>query len=158
MRTNVQTLRKPEFAAWTKKKRIDVLMIVARAKTAQDDATLVGFVVAVGVLQMQQLGALANVRAAVPQFDSGGDHQTVREDSRFVAAPVAIGVFEDEHLVVWHLTGFNLRIDRAADDPQPPARVEAHLNWFDNAVLLRREEIDRKTVGDLERSQFSGGN
>src|SRR2546427_2238956 len=103
MGTNVQTLREPEFAAWTEQKRIDVLMIVARAKAAQHDASLVGFVVAIGVLQMQQLGALANVRSAISQFDAGGNHQTVGEDSRFVATPVAIGVFEDEQLVIWQL-------------------------------------------------------
>src|SRR5213596_1339004 len=157
MGTNVQALLKPEFAAWTKQKGIDVLMIVARAKTAQDNATLIGFVVAVGILQMQQFGALPDVRAAIPQFDASGNHQTVGEDSRFVATPVAIGVFEDEHFVIWHLARFNLWIDRAADDPQPPARVEAHLNRFNDAVLLRGEKVGRKTIGDIERGQFGSG-
>src|SRR5439155_7234421 len=100
---------------------------------------------------------MSNVGAAIAQLDAGGNHQAIGENGGSDAAPVAVRVLEDEDFVVWHLTGFNLRIDRAADDPQPPARVEAHLNWFDDAVLLRREEIDRKTVGDLERSQFSGG-
>src|SRR5439155_22200713 len=157
MGTNVESLRKPEFASGTKQKGIDILMIVARAKTAQDDTTLVGFVVAVGVFQVQQLGALGDVRAAITQFDASGNHQTVRENSRFVAAPVAIGVFEDEYFVVWHLAGFNLRIDRAADHPQPPARVEAHLDRFDYAVFLRCEKVDRKTISDVERGQFGGG-
>src|SRR5439155_24289427 len=79
---------------------------------------------------------------------------TVSENGRFVAAPVAILVFEDENPVVRHLAGFNLRIHRAADDPQPPARVEAHLDRFQYPIHLGGEEIDLKTVGHLEGSQF----
>src|SRR5438132_391448 len=132
-------------------------MIVARAESAQHYPALVGFAVAVGVLQKQQLDALAAERAATAQFDSRGNHQTIREDSRFVAAPVATCVFEDENFAIGNLAGFNLRIARLADAPQPSARVETHLNRFDYTVMFRGEKIDFKSVGDLERSQFDGG-
>ena len=92
-------------------------MIVARAEAAQDHAPFVRPVITVAILQKQQLGPLADVGAAISQFDAGGNHQAVSEDDRFVAAPVAVRVFENENSVVRRLAGFNLRIHRAADDP-----------------------------------------
>jgi hypothetical protein len=60
-RVRVQPLRKEQFAAGRPAEGVDVLMIVARAETAQDDLAFVAFAVAVGVGQQQQLGAFAHV-------------------------------------------------------------------------------------------------
>src|SRR5256885_12066906 len=38
-----------------------------------------------------------------------------------------------------------------------PPRVEANLDRFHDTVLFRGEEIDLKTIGHLERSQFGVG-
>jgi len=157
VRTDVESLGKPEFATGTEKKRVDVLVIVTGAEPAQDHPTLVRLIIAIGVLQKQQLGTVANVSAAIAQLDAGGNHQAVREDDRLVATPIAVRVFEDKHLVVRRLPRFDLGIDRAADNPQTPACVETDLDRFHDAVLLRGKEIHLKTVGYLERGQFSDG-
>ena len=61
---------------------------------------LVGLAVAVGVLEVEQLGAVGDVGAAVARLDAGGDQQAVGEDGGLVGLAVAVGVFEDEDLVV----------------------------------------------------------
>src|SRR5207248_8587192 len=123
----------------------------------QYHASSARFSIAVGILQEQQFGAVADIRAAIAQFDAGWNHQVVGKDRGPVAPPVAIGVFQDEHLVVRRLSRFDLWIDRAADDPQSPTRVEANLDRFHDAVLFRGEEIHLEAVGDLEGGQFGGG-
>ena len=100
---------------------------------------------------------MADIRTAIAKFETGGNHQAVGEDRGLVAAPVAVRVFENQNLVVRHLAGLDLRIDRAADDPEPPARIEANLNRFHHAVLFRRKKAHLETVGHLERSEFGGG-
>src|SRR5262249_42896856 len=74
-----------------------------------------------------------------------------------VAAPIAVGVFEDEHFIVRHLAGFELRINGAPDDPKASARVEANLNRLYYAVFFGGKQIDLETVGDLEGSEFGRG-
>src|SRR6185369_161343 len=89
-RPDVQSLRHPEFAARSPAERVDVLMIVARAKSMKEHAALVGF-------------AVANVGAAIAQLNSGGNRQTVGKNRRLAAAPFTGGVFEDKHFVVRRL-------------------------------------------------------
>ena len=129
-------------------------MIVARAKTPQHHAPLVRAPVAVGVLEEQQLGAVTDVAAALHHFESGRNHQAVGEHRRLVRASVVIRVFEDEHLVVGLLARLDLRIDRAADDPEPPTCIEADLNRLHHAVRFAGEEVDLEAVGELEGGKF----
>ena len=60
----------------------------------------VGLAVAVGVVEVEQLGAVGDVGAAVAGLDPGGDQQPVGEDGGLVGLAVAVGVFEDHDLVV----------------------------------------------------------
>src|SRR5262245_20493530 len=103
-------------------------MIVAGAEAAQQHAPLIRFAIAVGVFEKQQFGAVADVGASVSEFEAGGNHQAVSKHGGLVAAPVAVGVFEDEQFVVRHLSRLNLWINRASNDPQASARIEANLN------------------------------
>ena len=64
----------------------------------------VGLAVAVGVLEVEQLGAVGDVRAAVAGLDAGGDQQAVGEDRGLVGLAVAVAVFEDRatlSLAIW---------------------------------------------------------
>ena len=69
-------------------------------KPGEDDAAGVGLAVAVGVLEVQQFGAVGDVDAAVSGLEAGGDEQTVGEDRGLVGPAVVVGVFEDQDLVV----------------------------------------------------------
>ena len=153
----MKSLGKPQLAARPEKKRINVLVVVAGAESAQHDATFVRLAVAIVVFEKQQFRAVADIRTAITQFDPGRNHQAGGEDGCFVAPPVAVRIFENENFVVRHLAGFDLRIDRTTDDPEPTARVETNLNRFHDTVLFRRKEADLETVGHLERSKFGGG-
>ncbi len=154
----MQSLAEPEFAARRPGERIDILVVVAGAESAQDDLALVGTPVAVGVAEEEEFGAVAEVTPAAvgERFDAGGNHQAVGEDSRLVTAAVAIGVFEDENLVVRFLARFDLRVDGAADDPEAAAGVESHLDRFDDSVGFGSEEVDLESIGDRERGEFGG--
>jgi hypothetical protein len=94
----MESLRKPQFAAGPPAEGVDVLVIVAGAESAQQHTAFVRFVIAVGVAQMQQLRAVANIRAAIAQLQTGGNHQAVGEDRGFIAAPISVGVFKNEIL------------------------------------------------------------
>ena len=91
----------------------------------------VGLAVAVGVRQVQQVGAVGDVDAAVAGLDAGGNEQAVGEDGGLVGLAVAVGVFEDDDLVVGLLARLDLRIDLAARDPEParPGRSSSGSAW-----------------------------
>ena len=50
----------------------------------------VGLAVAVGVLEVDQFGAVGDVGAAVARLDAGGDQQAVGEDGGLVGLAVAV--------------------------------------------------------------------
>src|SRR5947207_2036012 len=129
-------------------------MIIAGAKSAQNNPALVGFAVAISVLQEKQFRALAHISAAIAQFDSGGDHQAIREDRGLTATTLAGGIFENKDFIIRDLPRLNLRINGATDDPQPSASIESDLDRLDDPLLLRGEQIDLEPIGHLERSFF----
>ena len=62
----------------------------------------------------------------------------------------ALGVFEDEELVVHRLLGLPVRIGRPDGHPQPALGVQGHLHRVDQfgEVLLRGEQIDLHPLAD----------
>ena len=125
-------------------------MRVLGAEAREDDARLVGLAVAVGVLEVQQLGAVGDVGAAVARLDAGRDQQAVGEDGGLVGPAVAVAVFEDQDLVVGDLARLDLRIDLGAGDPEPARGVEVHLDRLGDQ-RVGREQVDLEAVGDDER-------
>ena len=85
-------------------------MRVVAAEAGDDDLALVGLVVAVGVLQEEDVGRVGDPDAAVADGDAAGNVQPLGEDRRLVDTPVAVGVFED--------------LDPIAADPWPTADSE----------------------------------
>ena len=110
----------------------------------------VGLAVAVGVLEVEQFGAVGDIGAAVARLDAGGDQQAVGEDRGLVGLAVAVGVFEDEDLVVGLLPRLDLGIDLRAGDPEPPRGVEIHLDRL-GEQRVGGEQVDLEAVGHLER-------
>ena len=116
-------------------------------------------VVAVGVLEKDEVRLLGQVEAAVAQFQAGGDVQAIGKNRSPVGPAIAVGILEDQHLVVDRLAGEIHRKGAHRGHPQTAPAVEgdrhriAQLRKLD----LRGEQIDCVTVGQLERLQLFGG-
>ena len=63
-------------------------MRVVAAEAGDDDFSLVGLAVAVGVLEEEDVGRVGDPDAAVADGDAGGDVQAVGEDGDLVDLPV----------------------------------------------------------------------
>ena len=112
-------------------------MGILRAKAGHHDPPIVGFAVAIRVLQVEQLSALADIDAAVTRLDSGGDEQVVGEHGRLVRLPIVVGVIKNDHLVRRHLAGKDLRINLRTGHPQPALGIEVHLDRLGQERVLR---------------------
>ena len=132
-------------------------MIVAGAKSAQHHAPLVRPAVAVVVSEEQQFRAVADVGTVAHDFQAGRNHQPVGEHRGFIRATIVVRILKDQNLVVGLLARFDLRIDRAADDPQATARVEADLDRLHHAVGFAGKKVHLKAGGELECGLFCGG-
>ena len=123
-------------------------------KPDKDDAFFVCFAVAVGVLQVNEFGAVGDVGSSVHiRHDSGGNQQPVGEHSRGIGLAITVFIFQHQDFVGRFLSWFNVRIDLAAGDPQSPLRVEVHLNGFGN-LRVARVQVHLEPVGDDERLAF----
>src|SRR5688572_12574551 len=98
---------------------------------------------------------MPDVATVLDEFEASGNHQAVGEHRGFVCATVVIGVLENQDFVIRLLAWLNLRIDRAANDPESAARIEANLNWLHHAVGLGSEQVHFKAFRYLEGIEFS---
>ena len=130
--------------------RVEDVVGILGAEAREHDAGLVGLAVAVGVLEVEQLGAVGDVRTAVARLDAGGDQQAAGEDRGLVGPAVAVAVLDDEDLVVGDLPRLDLRIDLRAGDPEPAGGVEVHLDRLGDD-RVGREQVDLEAVGHDER-------
>src|SRR5207244_8499196 len=74
---DVNGLVEIELAIGTPTQRMHHVVGVLGAKAGKDNALLIRFAVAIGVLEMKQLRALANIRAAIARHDRCGNEQAV---------------------------------------------------------------------------------
>ncbi len=119
-------------------------MGVLRPKAGEHYSLLAGLPAAIRVLEMEQLGALGHINAAVARLDSGGKKQAADKNGRFIRLAHTFGVFEDEDLVIGFLPGFDLGVDRRTDDPKPATWIEVHLNRLGQQRAFGKE-IDFKS-------------
>ena len=126
----VNGLGEIEAAVGAPARAVDVVVGVLGAEAAEDDAALIGLAVAIGIAEVEELGALRDVDAAVAGRDAGGNEETVGEDGGFVGAAGAGGVFEDDDLVGGGRAGLDLRINFGAGDPEAAGWVEVHVDRF----------------------------
>ena len=125
-------------------------MRVGRVEAGEDALADVGLVVAVGVLEEHQVGRLGDQDAAVGELEPGRAVQAVGEDGLLVGLAVAVGVFEDQELVVHLLLGLPVRVGRPAGDPEPALGVERHLHRLGQLgeLLLGGEQVDLQVLAD----------
>ena len=133
--------------------RVDEMVGVLGAEAGEHGAPRVGPVVAVGVGEVEHLGGIGDVAAAVAGKDGRRHVEAGGEDLRDVGDAVAVGVVEDRHRVVGDLAGAELRIDTRRRHPQPAARIEVDLEWLANR-RVGGEQIDLVTLGHLHRLEF----
>ena len=123
---------------------------VGRVETADHPLADVGLVVAVGVLEQHQVGSLGDQHALGHDLEAGRAVEMIGEGRLLVGLAVAVGVLEDQDLVVHLLLGLPVRVGRPAGDPEPALGVERHLHRLGQVgkLLLGREQIDLQPLAD----------
>ena len=97
---DIDRLVEVEHAVRAPAKRMHDMVRVLGAEAGKDDAPVIGLAIAVCIHEVDKLGAVGDVRAAVARLNPGRNKQTVCEDRDLVGAACPPGVFEDEDLVV----------------------------------------------------------
>ena len=146
----VVPLGEPEVAKGAAFESVDHLVGVGGAEPGENDGALVGFAIAIGVLKVDELSGFSNVNSPIAKLESHGDEEVFGEAVELVSASVAIGVFANEDVVTRAETGCDVRVGGNTDDPEPAAVVPAHLNRLHDTIGFAGEEVDLKTIGDLE--------
>ena len=134
---------------------MDEMMGVLGAEAGKDRAPEVGPAVAVGVGEVEHLGGIGDVAAAVARNNGRRHVEPGGEDLRAIGDAVAVGVVEDRHRVVGDLTGAELRIDTRRRHPQPSARIEIDLQRLADR-RVGGEQIHLVALGHLHRLKFCG--
>ena len=158
LRVMKDRLAKDQIAVGRPGEIVQRVMRVLGAEARQHDAMHVRLVVAVGVLQEREVRLLGDIHAAVTELERQRDVQVVGEHGRFVGPAVAVGVFENDQLVVRLVAGIDVRIRRRATDPQPAARIPTHLNRIGDVgkLFFAGEQVHLESRIDLERLEFIG--
>jgi hypothetical protein len=79
---------------------IDELVRVLAAKTGQHDTPRVGFVVAIGIAEVDQMRPAGRCRCRHRRAeDGGGEIEALDEDGALVGLAVVVGVFEDDDAI-----------------------------------------------------------
>ena len=150
---------------------MDDVVRVFRAETAQDDASSGEETVGVRFGEVQQFGAGADVCAAeIIRGDARRDEQAVGDDAGDVGLSVAVGVLEEDDLVVaggrselgsiadhlgGQVFGVDLRVGVRRRDPESAGGVPVHVH----RLLEQRvfgEERHLQSVGKLELRRWHG--
>ena len=126
------------------RKAIGGVVGVGSVEAADDPRLDVVIVVAVGVLEIKDVGALRDDHALPPELKAGRVVEITGKGLDLVGAAVAVGVLENQQLVVHRLVGPPVRIGWPSGDPQPPLCVEGHLHRIDQfrEHLLVGDELD----------------
>ena len=156
-RVNVVALTEPQFPAEAPVEAVDHLVRVSGAEAAEDEALPGGFAIAVGVLEMEQLGALGDVESAIAKFDPTGHEEALDEFFELIGLAIVVGVLADEDVIVGLFAGFDLRVAEGAGDPEAAALVPAHLDGLDEAIGLGGEKIHGEAFEDLEGGELFFG-
>src|SRR5690606_40940364 len=96
---------------------IDKMVSIGSAETVQHFPQGIGIAVAVGIRQMKDLGGVCHIHASVSRQNPGWHGESLGKYGGLIGYAVAVGIFQDVHLVVGFLSGFQVWIGGAADDP-----------------------------------------
>ena len=126
-----RALLKIERAGWIKHKAIACVMRVGRVHAADDPGFDVVSVIAVGVFQVQNVWALRHDHTLTPEFKADWVVQVAGKRLHRVGGAIAVGVFENEELIVHGLIGPPVWVGGPRCHPQTPFAVKAHLHRVD---------------------------
>ena len=135
---------KVERAARIEREAVGRVMRVGRVEAVQHPLLDVVVIVAVGVFEEQDVGPLRDEDAASPELEAGRVPQVAGKDGALVGPAVAVGVFENQELVVDRVFRLPVRIAVPARNPQAAPRVEGHLHRIGQLgeLLLGGEQVD----------------
>ena len=156
MAVNVDRLIHVELAIHPPAKRVQDVVGVFGTEPAQHNPRLIGFAVAVGILEMQQFGAVRHIDPAIPRFDPGGNQQSFGKDRGFVRDSIAVGIFQNQNLIRRLLSRCNLRINLGSGNPEPALGIKIHLNRLMNPRICR-EQVDFEPFRQHKRFPFFFG-
>ena len=165
VRVDVDRLVEVEPAIDAPMERMDDVVGVFGAETAEDDATFRQHAVGVRLREVEEFGAGADVDAAeIVRRDAGRDEQAVGDDARDIGDAVSVGVLEEDDLVVagrrtelrgvaGHLRGevlgIDLRVGVGSRDPEAAGGVPVHVDGLLEQRIFG-EERHAQAVGKLE--------
>ena len=115
-------------------------MRVADAPAVDDRFALVGLVVAIGVLEVDELRRRGHDDAFAGEDDAGGQIELVGEHGELVRLAIAIGVFADFDAVLALAVLLDaVRIIPRFHDPAPPALIPRESDRLGNIRLAGEE-------------------
>ena len=132
---------------------------VLGTEALEQDRADVGLVVAVGVLEIQEIGARGDDHALAPELEPERIVD-VGEDDPLVGPAVPVGVFQDHQAVVHRLERLPLGIGVPAGRPQPPLGIDLQLHGIGEIgkLLLGGEHIELEPLGHFDlRAALLGG-
>ena len=138
----------------------DRVVRVGRIEPVEYDLADVSLVIAVGVFQEDEVRLLRDVEPAVGDLEAGRQMEAIGEHRLLVGFAVAIGVFEDQDLVIDGHAREVLWVAGHRGDPEPALCVERHLHGIGKLgkLDLRGEEIHLVALLDLHhRQRLLGG-
>ena len=133
----------------------DRVVRIGRIESVEHDLADVGLVVTVGIFQENEVRLLRDIEPAIGDLEAGRQMEAVGEHRLFVGLSVAVGVFEDQDLVVDRHAGEVLRVAGHRGDPEPALSVERHLHRVREIgkLDLRGEAIHLVALLDLHLRQ-----
>ena len=132
---------------------------VLHAETRQQDVTLVGLAVAVGVAKEHDIMAVLDDRAVLVRQDAFGDRQTVGKGARLADARLERLVKDDDLIaglgLIKRLGGGGVlvgvdRVFQRGAGPRPALLVEDQHDELTEVGRLLGEELDLEALGQLE--------
>ena len=90
---------------------VDDVVAILGAEAGEHGAAEIGPAIAIGIREMEQFGAVGDIRAAISRQHGRGHVQAVGEERAGFGNAIAVAVFQHRHRVVGHLPRPDLRID-----------------------------------------------
>ena len=159
-RTSVEgSLRQPEPTPRRAGELVREKVRVLHAEARQQDLTLVGFTIGVGVTEKDDVVAVLDDGAVLVRQDAFGDRQTIGESARLADARLERLVKDDDLIAGLGLIkrlgggGVLVSVDRVFQrgaGPRPALLVEDQHDELAEIGGLLGEELDLETFGQLE--------
>jgi len=132
-------------------KRLDIELRSEIAEPRENERVNIGFPVAVGVLEIEEIRRGEDEDAAIPAGDTGWPREVFGEDDGAIVAAIAIGVLEELHATKLLLALFG--VVAHLDDVETAVFIEGHGDrTFDER--LGCHELEMKT--GLHRARRDG--